>query len=241
MKQRILLGIDANFSPATQYALRSLANLLQPPSSTVSFILLHVIPLSHVIFEPSDYYADHFVSFAASLEQRKEAEKVLQKAQTFLLQHLDSEAVKVEHVIAVGVPGEELARVAHERQVHLIVVGNQGNTLPQRLRRLINGSVSRKIVHIAPCPVMVASPPLPLRTEDLVSWYEQALQQYLHEHEHELTVLTTSQVASLFLPGTQHTPGQKETAAARIALDKLVGSGLLCRHALKDEIHYVND
>jgi nucleotide-binding universal stress UspA family protein len=241
MQQRILLGIDANFSPATQYALRSLATLLQPPSPTVSFIFLHVIPLSHVIFEPSDYYTNHFVSFTASLEQRKEAETVLQKAHTFLLQHMHIEEGKIEHVIAVGVPPEELARVARERQAHLIVVGNQGNTFSQRFRRLVNGSVSHKIMHIAPCPVMVASPPLPLRPDDLVSWYEHALHHYLHEHEHELTVLTTSQVASLFLPDAQHAPGQKETAAARIALDKLVSSGLLCRHVLKDEIHYVND
>ena len=241
MQRRILLGIDANFSAATQYALRSLASLLQTPTPSVSFILLHVIPLSRVIFEPSDYYNDHFVSFAASLEQRKEAERLLQKAQTFLLQDASCEEVQCEHVIAVGVPSEELARMAYERQVQLIVVGNQGNALRQRLRRLMNGSISRKIVKIAPCPVMVASPPLPLRSEALVAWYENALKQYLREHEHELANLTTAQVAHLFLPGTQNIAGQRETTAARIALDKMVNSGLLCRHALRDEVHYVND
>lgn len=55
-------------------------------------------------------------------------------------------------VIEAGGPGEEICRVASEREVDVVVVGSRGFG---GIRRALLGSVSDHVVRFAPCPVLV--------------------------------------------------------------------------------------
>jgi len=67
------------------------------------------------------------------------------------------EAIHVEHVIADGVPAEEIVRVATERHCDLIVMGTHGRT---GLGRLMMGSVAEEVMRKAPCPVLTLKSPV---------------------------------------------------------------------------------
>ena len=134
--------------------------------------------------------------------------------------------------------------MAKELQADLIVIGSRGNGRRQRVRRFFAGSISRRILDLATCPVMVVVPPAPPHTKmpnDLVKWYEESITRYLQEHTGDLTVFTPQDVALTFAPSHKKEPGRKEQAAAILALEQLARGGLLCRHDVKGEMRYVND
>jgi nucleotide-binding universal stress UspA family protein len=58
--------------------------------------------------------------------------------------------------VAMGPPADAIARVAHERQVDLIVMGTHGRT---GLQHALLGSVAEKVVRIAPYPVLTVKQP----------------------------------------------------------------------------------
>ena len=58
-----------------------------------------------------------------------------------------------EQMVRHGVPHREIAEVARERGVDLIVVGLSGSHWPHRVDI---GSVSKRVLESAPCPVLVA-------------------------------------------------------------------------------------
>lgn len=58
----------------------------------------------------------------------------------------------VETAAAVGDPAEEIVNAARRRQADVIVVGRRGRG---RVTSLVFGSVSRKTIHLAGCPVMI--------------------------------------------------------------------------------------
>ena len=60
------------------------------------------------------------------------------------------EGVKIKKKIVEGIPDEEIIKEA--RKNDLIVMGSKGKTA---LDRILLGSVSEKVVHHAPCPVMI--------------------------------------------------------------------------------------
>ncbi len=238
MDKRILLGIDANFSPATQYAVRAIAELVSQASPT--FILLHSISLTQMITEQPGFYMEQQVALTPSPEQRKKAEETLLKART-LLQQQGIAADSIEHLIRTGSAADEIAQVARERGVHLIVIGSQGTAFHHQVRRLFLGSISRRTLQLAPCPVMIVTAPKPPKDRELVPWYEETLKHYLRDHSESLTVLTPQQVAQQFLPPHKKEAGQLEIIAAAKALEHLASAGLLCRHTVSGEVRYVND
>jgi len=58
--------------------------------------------------------------------------------------------VKVEKKMVEGIPDQEIIEMAHQKD--LIVMGSKGMTA---LDRILIGSVSEKVMHHAPCPVMI--------------------------------------------------------------------------------------
>jgi len=58
--------------------------------------------------------------------------------------------VKVVKKLVDGIPDEEIIKLA--RKSDLIVMGSKGMTA---LDRILIGSVSEKVMHHAPCPVMI--------------------------------------------------------------------------------------
>jgi nucleotide-binding universal stress UspA family protein len=58
--------------------------------------------------------------------------------------------VPVDKKMVEGIPDQEIIRAAHKND--LIVMGSQGMSA---LDRILIGSVSEKVLHHAPCPVMI--------------------------------------------------------------------------------------
>jgi nucleotide-binding universal stress UspA family protein len=59
--------------------------------------------------------------------------------------------VDVERLLTEGDPGAEVVRVAGERHCDLIVLGTHGR---RGLQRFFTGSVTEKVIRLAPCPVL---------------------------------------------------------------------------------------
>jgi len=240
MNKRILLGIDTNFSPSTQHALRVVSEFMQQAAPELHLVLLSVIAVPSTSSPSLGIYVGHLLPMSITPEQRDQAEDVLNKAR-LELQKGGIAAGQIEVLIRIGFPAEEIAKVAKELSVTFIVVGSRGDSLRHKIRRFLVGSTSRRVLRAAPCPVMIASLPRAVQPTDLVTWYEQAISAYLEEHTHSLTVFTPSQAAQKFVPPRKKTPGRKEIAAATLALEHLAGSGRLCCHNVKGELRYVND
>jgi nucleotide-binding universal stress UspA family protein len=81
-------------------------------------------------------------------------QKLMQKEALAALDKIEKAAekagVKLTRKVVEGIPDEEI--IAAARKNDLIVMGSKGMTA---LDRILLGSVSEKVVHHAPCPVMV--------------------------------------------------------------------------------------
>ncbi|HYT57472.1 MAG TPA: universal stress protein [Verrucomicrobiae bacterium] len=92
-------------------------------------------------------------------------ERKKQVLRTFLEQRISKEllgAVKINPVIKIGKVAEEIVAVAKEEQCDLIVMTSHGS----RLRRLLHGSFTDRVILLAPCPVLSIQPWTEIRTEE---------------------------------------------------------------------------
>jgi nucleotide-binding universal stress UspA family protein len=240
MNKRILLGVDTTLSRATQHALRAFSELIEHAPPSLDIVLLHVIPMDSMTSPSMGLYMGQFQSVSATPEQRAAAEDLLLRASAEL-QNQGISPRQIETLVRQGVPADEIVKVAREMLVDLIVIGGNGDSFKQRIRRFFMGSISRRVSQLAPCPVMIVIAPQTRRPADLVKWYEEALTRYLHEHTGGLAVLTPREVAQMFAPPQKKASGRKEITAATLALEELARSGVLCRHDVKGEMRYVND
>ena len=236
MNKRILLGIDTDLSPSTQYALRITSELLEQSSPELRLILLHVIP---VPFDTTPTWGKSMEALPPTTQQCLQAERALRRACTAVQQQGIAPG-RIESLQRVGTPADEIVRAARELQVDFIVIGSRGNFLRQRIRRVLIGSTSRRVLKLAPCPIMVAVPPRAPRPRNLVAWYKEAVTGSLSEHQGSLIAFTAFEVAQVFAPPNRPI-GSKEVEAAARALEELARSGLLCRHKVKGEVRYLND
>lgn len=103
------------------------------------------------------------------------------------------------------------------------------------------GSTSRRVLKMASCPVMIVLPSKSRPTQNLVSWYEDAIKRYLEQHPHQLAVFTPEKTAQSFSLDEKQAIGQKEIRAATVALENLADKGCLIRCEVQGNIHYIND
>jgi len=240
MNKRILLGIDTNISLATHHALRTVTEIMELATPQLHLTLLSVIPIPSMSSPSLGMYVGHTLPVSITADQRSQAEDDLYKAR-LELQKGGIASEQIEALIRVGIPADEIVKAAKELQVNFIVVGSRGDSLRQKVRRFLAGSTSRRVLQLAPCPVMIVSAPQIPRHTNLVVWYETAISSYLQQHTSTLTVFTSHEAAQKFVPPNKKRPGRKEIAAATLALEHLTGSGVLCRHDVKGELRYVND
>lgn len=241
MNKCIVLGVDAPLSPATRQAIRTIKELIGPLAPRVRLVLLHVIPIPYVTSPALGMYSGQLQPGLATTEQRQEAEKVLALVRSSL-QEPNLDSLRIEICIRLGSPADEILKMAREIQADLVIVGSRGNRWQERLRRFFMGSKSRLVLRGAACPVMIVTGPEVKQPADLAVWYEGAITRYLNEQPGGLTVFTPADVALLFLPpNARRAPGRKERAAALLALERLAGAGVLCRHNIQGEMRYVND
>jgi nucleotide-binding universal stress UspA family protein len=239
MNRHILLGIDPAISPATRHALGKVSELIEQ-APALHLILMTVIPIPYTASPSLGMYVGQIQPLPITAEQREEAEGVLYRAR-LELQKYPISPERIDVLIRVGEPAGELVRAARELGVDLLVVGSRGDSFHQKMRRFFVGSISRRVLALAPCPVMIVTAPPVTRPGDLVAWYRKALTSYLEEHTGALAVFTPQEVATMFLPTGRKKVGRKEIAAATLALEHLVNNGRLCRHEVKGQLRYVND
>jgi nucleotide-binding universal stress UspA family protein len=79
--------------------------------------------------------------------QRKWAEKTLEARAADLRQG----GTKASWRVQVGVPFEEIVKIADEERADMIVMGTHGRA---GLNRALLGSIAERVIRLAPCPVL---------------------------------------------------------------------------------------
>lgn len=237
--KHILVGVDAALSSPTQHALLAACELLEQCSPDVHLVVLHVIPTPYDSSFSLGMPVGTMRRFPPASQQRMQAERVLLRARTAVLQW----GIAPERIVwvqRVGTPADEIVKAARELDVDRIVIGSRGNTLAHKIRRMVAGSTSHHIMRLAPCSVMLVVPPGELRVRGLVNWYKEAVKRSLHECSGSLLIFTACDVAQRFAP-PERVVGSTEVEAATHALEQLVSDGLLCCQKVRGELRYLND
>jgi nucleotide-binding universal stress UspA family protein len=103
--------------------------------------------LVHVFSHTSDLlgYADYEKLYA---KRKSAGQTILDDAR----RALEGKSNRVQDVLLEGSEAEAILKVAEDHQADLIVMGTRGFGA---VKGLLVGSVSRKVIHLAGCPVMV--------------------------------------------------------------------------------------
>ena len=138
MFNHILLGVDG--SVHALHAAKTAGDLARTVKSNILRIVVAFDPVPPYLGEPN-------LQTAISARM-KEAETILQKA----LEAVGKIPGEVHTEILEGSPAEAILDVASTRKVDLVVMGSRGFG---RLKGLLIGSQSQKVVQHAPCPVLI--------------------------------------------------------------------------------------
>ncbi len=234
MNRRIVIAIDADLSPHTQHMLCIASSLLEVSSPQLGVVLLHVIPVPDMTLSKFG-----MTKVAPTGEQRELAEQALYRAR-IELQKQGIVPERIELLLRSGAPPDEIVKAARELDADFILIGSRGNSLKQKMRRLLMGSTSHRVVKLAPCPVMIAALPQMPGPRNLVAWYQEAITHYLREHPGRLLIFASYETAHMFAP-PQRTAGSQEVDAASAALEQLASSGVLVCQKVNGELRCIND
>ncbi|MDI3280184.1 MAG: universal stress protein [Bacillota bacterium] len=142
---RVLIAVDG--SEGSRKAL-AMANRLLREVSKPEVILLHVQVNPRLL----DYIGSSPELWAkiqeAAQEAEREADRILAESRA-ALQLLETTP---EVILRRGDPASEIVAAARERNVDLIIMGARGLG---KIAELLLGSVSDRVLHLAPCPVMI--------------------------------------------------------------------------------------
>ncbi len=137
--KRILVAVDG--SECAQKAARLAADIALRFGSRLT--LVYVVPQ---LLLPPDVYGLTLAD--AEREHAAYAEKLLGEAAV----KLGEPGVQTDTQVLFGSPAETIAEAAAEPDVSLVVVGSRGRGA---VARMLLGSVSDRLVHICPKPVLV--------------------------------------------------------------------------------------
>jgi nucleotide-binding universal stress UspA family protein len=139
MFQNIVLAYDG--SEYSNKALKCAQSIAERFESTLW--LVHIFPHTSDLFG----YGDFEKLFA---KRKCAGQAVIDTAR----KKLGATTFMVNEELHEGPEAESILKVAESRKADLIVMGTRGLGM---LKSYLVGSVSRKVIHHAPCPVMVAS------------------------------------------------------------------------------------
>lgn len=125
-------------------------NANRAAEATISLALglsLQSITIAHIVSPPSESRMVQ-AKFDVHSLLVEESKKILSGT----LARYDAAGIAYSLKVAIGDPAQEiLAHVAKE-QIDLVVIGTRGMGT---LKGVLMGSVSQKIAHLGPCPVMI--------------------------------------------------------------------------------------
>jgi universal stress protein A len=145
--ERILAPTD--FSPPAQAAFGYAVALAERFNAA-----LHVL---HVLEDPL-IYVPTTEGYAALPDFREAMEKDAREHLEQLLTPPQRQQLRAELVMVWGRPFVEIIRYAETHRMDLIVMGTHGRGM---IAQLLMGSVAKKVVRKAPCPVLTVRPPPP--------------------------------------------------------------------------------
>jgi nucleotide-binding universal stress UspA family protein len=137
--KRILVAVDG--SDASIKAAHMAADIALRFGAKLT--LAHVVPK---LLLPPDVYG--LTIAEVEKEHRAYADRLLEKA----VASLDEPGIDVTTVVLYGSPAEAIAEEAAASDIGMIVVGSRGHGA---VARVFLGSVSDRLVHIGPKPVLV--------------------------------------------------------------------------------------
>ena len=148
---RLMVAVD--FTPECRAAMMHAAELARIHGARL--ILVHVV-------EPPS-----FMSGFEDVPICKTTEQVRAEAQARLENWVAGEVapfMETEHVVRVGRPHREIARLAAERDADVIIMAEEPRNW---LERLLLGSVTAKVKRRASCPVLTLAVPRRVRARNL--------------------------------------------------------------------------
>jgi nucleotide-binding universal stress UspA family protein len=110
-------------------------------------ILLHVIDRAFL-----EKLAHHMAAKTTEIEQRlrHQAEKEMK----LFLKKWKSVELEVDTIIAAGTPFQEVAVLARDLAVDLVVMGGYGRKGREEIEQVFFGSTAEKVVRLLPCPIL---------------------------------------------------------------------------------------
>ena len=151
---QLLLATDGS-EPSLEAA-RLVRDLLNPAALARVTILAVVAPLATAPFYGASVGYDIYGGGGFSQETwdavTAAAERTAQEALRRTVAELDTTA-PVETVVRRGSAADKIVRCATERGAGLIVLGSRGWG---EMHAVLLGSVSERVLHTAPCPVLIA-------------------------------------------------------------------------------------
>ena len=154
---KVLCAVDG--SKFSLRGIEALGNLFR--QSLQEVILLHVMDTSFLgpALKKESIQARKTQQILASLEA--EGRKILTTSQAHakrvLSQGKGGPLVRVRAVLAKGHIAHTLVKQAEKRKPHMIILGSRGF---QDIHQYLLGSVSRKVLSHAPCPVLMVKDPI---------------------------------------------------------------------------------
>lgn len=144
--KKVLLATDG--SDSSMHAARVLGDLIaNQPEAQVTVLHVAHVPRSYFFTDENGNKVTPEVPMDIMI--RRSAEPILRRTLSAL--GLPEDRVVTE--VQVGEPAEEIVDLARLEGYELIVMGCRGIG---QMKELLIGSVSHRVLHTAPCPVMVA-------------------------------------------------------------------------------------
>jgi len=144
----ILVATD--FSDCACAAFQAAKNLGQRFGAKL--IVLHVIP-QRTIERLAEYLKVAEDSLIPELKERA------QQQLSAFLDYCNPDGLEVESLVGMGIPFQEIAVIARDLAVDLVVLGGYGRGGRGRIEEVFFGSTAEKVVRLLPCPVLCV--PLP--------------------------------------------------------------------------------
>lgn len=147
MKKIEKILVPTDFSENSIYALGYAKYFAK--SFGARLYILHVI---HEILGITNFYAPHISVEKIEGDMFNVAEYMMEKLCMENLPELND----YEPAVVIGLPPQEIIRVAEEKGIDMIVMGTHGRSV---LEKAIFGNTAEKVVKNAPCPVLTVRQP----------------------------------------------------------------------------------
>jgi nucleotide-binding universal stress UspA family protein len=146
----VLIATDG--SEQSLKAARYLRGLLNPASLDRISVIAVVRPLAAVPFASDFGEEEHVAQRAEDPAWGYSFQRAAREAVERVAAELRDAAPRVDTIVRGGAPADQIIRAASELEADLIVIGGRGKGA---VEAIVMGSVAYRVLHHAPCPVLV--------------------------------------------------------------------------------------